>query len=183
MALVDHLWLAGQLHQLTFQPFGTYGISYDIYTRPTEDPVPGGWESPRVKTYRELIKRLRAAGFGHHQYSDHCHTEVAALEAYQVMIDLTHIRPNNKLSTTVKGLKLHYIHDMNLMDVSNEVKLGGHLAQRLVGPAPRNLVHRLVGNGHNLSAPLQPVPQGHPGVPPLYTTPSPAAMNVANYVM
>ncbi|KAI1791673.1 hypothetical protein LXA43DRAFT_888760 [Ganoderma leucocontextum] len=176
-------WLAGQFPALMAQPAGIYGISYDIFTRPTEDPVPNGWESHRSKTYRELIRRLRADGFFHHQYSDHRHMNTTAWDAYVTMVNLVVIRPPNKLSTTVKGLKLHHISDMNLMDVTNEVMLGGNAAERLVGPAPRVLVHRLVGAGHHLTHVPQPVPQGHPGVPPRFTAPSPAAMNVANYLM
>lgn len=47
MALVNQAWLAAQVPPLTNQPTGTYGVSYDIYTRPTEDPVPQGWQAPR----------------------------------------------------------------------------------------------------------------------------------------
>ncbi|KAM5538026.1 hypothetical protein V8D89_008223 [Ganoderma adspersum] len=180
---MNQAWLAGQFAPLSLQPVGIYGISYDVFTRPTEDPVPYGWESHRSQTYRELIARLREDGFLHHQYSDHRNLNVAAWDAYQTMVNLTYIDPPSKLATTVKGIKMHYISDMNLMDASNQVMLGGNASQRLQGPTPRALVHQLVGVGHHLTQVPQHVPQGHPGVPPKYTTRTPATENPLNYRM
>ena len=78
---------------------------------------------------------------------------------------------------------MHYIDDLALLDVSDEVMLGGNVSPHLDGPTPRALVHLLVGAGHNLNPPPGPVPQGHPGVPPKYTSRTVASMNAANYVM
>ena len=78
---------------------------------------------------------------------------------------------------------MHYIDDLALLDVTDEVMLGGNVSPRLEGPTPRALVHRLVGAGQNLNPQPGPVPQGHAGVPPLYTSRTVASMNAANYVM
>ena len=32
---------------IVFSPPGKYGISYDIFTRPLEDPLPDGWARRR----------------------------------------------------------------------------------------------------------------------------------------
>ena len=32
-------------------PDGIYGVSYDVFTRPTEDPLPNGWEAHRCKWF------------------------------------------------------------------------------------------------------------------------------------
>ncbi|PIL24475.1 hypothetical protein GSI_14229 [Ganoderma sinense ZZ0214-1] len=123
MAFMNHAWLVGQMPLLNMQPVGIYGISYDIYTRPTEDPVPQGWQSHRSYTYRQLIDLLRADGFVHHQYSDYRHPNITAWEAYNAMVNLVYMEPFSKLATTVKGMKLHYISDLNLLDATNEVRV------------------------------------------------------------
>ena len=56
-----------------------------------------------AKTYRVLLRRLRGAGYNHHQYSDHCKLDVPASEAFVDMINLVRIRPRSKLATTIKG--------------------------------------------------------------------------------
>ncbi|OSX58440.1 hypothetical protein POSPLADRAFT_1067476 [Postia placenta MAD-698-R-SB12] len=183
MAYINQQWLFAQLPRLMVQPTGTWGISYDVYTRPSEDPIPSGWQSHRSKTYCELLKWLRANGFVHHQYSDHRKDNVMAVIAFLTMIQLVTIPPFDKLSTTIKGLKMHYIDDMALLDVTDEVRLGGNVSPQLSGPAPRGLVHNLVGAGHLLLQPPGPVPQGHPGVPPRHTRRNAASRNVNNYVM
>lgn len=183
MAYINQQWLFGQLPRLMAQPVGTWGISYDVYTHPSEDPVPYGWQSHRSNTYRELLKVLRANGFVHHQYSDQRQDNITALFTFLTMLRLVIILPLDKLPTTIKGLKMHYIDDMALFDVTDEVRLGGNVSPRLSGPAPRGLVHNLVGAGHLLLQPPGPVPQEHPGVPPRHTRHNAASRNVNNYVM
>ncbi|TCD64271.1 hypothetical protein EIP91_004310 [Steccherinum ochraceum] len=180
---VNQQWLMGQLPLLTIQPQGIWGISYDVFTRPTEDDVPHGWQARRSETYRKLLKKLKEDGYHHHQYSDHCKMNIPAIEAFQDMIELALITPDSKLATTIKGMKMHYIDDLALLDVSQEVMLGGNVSTHLTGPAPRELVHRLVGAGQNLNPPPVPVPQGHPGLPPVNTSRTVASINPVNYVM
>ena len=81
------------------------------------------------------------------------------------------------------GLKIHFISDLNLLDVSEEVILGGHAAQVLGGPAPRQLVHNLMLAGANPLAAAVAVPQGHPGIPPFATRRNQNTQNAVNYVM
>ena len=47
MAYINQAWLMGQLPLLALQPEGIWGISYDVFTRPTEDDVPNGWQAGR----------------------------------------------------------------------------------------------------------------------------------------
>ncbi|KAI0349823.1 hypothetical protein OH77DRAFT_1490134 [Trametes cingulata] len=182
-AFINYGWLLGVVPQLLQQFPGTWSVTYDIYTRPTEDPVPRGWQSRRASTYREIIKLLTSRGFQQHQYSDYrCH-DSSALNAYMTALELLAIRPPGKLPTTVRGLKIHHISDDNLMELTPHVRLGGNAAQGLAGPAPRTLVQSLVGAGHHLMPVPQPVPQGHPGVPPFATKRTEVTRNAANYVM
>lgn len=80
-------------------------------------------------------------------------------------------------------MKIHYISDLNLLDVTEHVMLGGNAAMRLAGPTPFQLVQQLVGNGQALSQLPQPVPQGHPGVPPFATRRTYITQNAVNYLM
>jgi len=45
--------LPPQVHHrlVNMEPFGAYGISYDIFTRATEDDLPAGWHAHRCKYY------------------------------------------------------------------------------------------------------------------------------------
>ncbi|KAI0323193.1 hypothetical protein GY45DRAFT_1265020 [Cubamyces sp. BRFM 1775] len=184
MVLVNYGWLIGQIPLLLQQPIGIYGISYDIYTRPTEDPVPGGWHSRGARTYRELIRQLARFGFHQHQYSDYRCPNTQALHAVFSAFNAVKVVADNLNLMAMPGLKVHYISDLNLLDVTRHVKLGGNVARRLAGPAPHQLAQQLeLQAGQNLSAPFQPVPPGHPGVPPFATRRNQQTLNVANYWM
>ncbi|KAI0329525.1 hypothetical protein GY45DRAFT_1415757, partial [Cubamyces sp. BRFM 1775] len=139
------------------------------------------------RTYQELIGNLTEFGFHQHQYSDYCCPNTAAEYAFVTALWLSSICLPSKLSTTVRGLKIHYISDLNLLDITCHVKLGGNVARKLAGPAPRQLAQRLefqaIQAGQNLSAPPQPVLPGHPGVPPFATRRNQQTLNVANYLM
>lgn len=52
---------------------------------------------------------LRANGFVHHQYSDHCKDNVMAITAFLTMIQLVTIPPLDKLPTTIKGKEFSFI--------------------------------------------------------------------------
>ncbi|KAH9929904.1 uncharacterized protein BXZ73DRAFT_20704, partial [Epithele typhae] len=89
---------------LAAMPFNAvYGISYDIFTRATEDELPDGWNSPRAHTYRRLIKYLLESGYTRHQYSDYRNENTDATETFLVMFNMRNALARNKLATTVKG--------------------------------------------------------------------------------
>ncbi|KAI6146031.1 hypothetical protein BKA82DRAFT_3965289 [Pisolithus tinctorius] len=155
---------------LMHQPPGSYGISYDIYTRRTEDNLPAGWNSRRRATYSELANQLQAGDFHRSQYSDWICDGADAIDAYWTMLSLMRIHPPGKLQSTVKGLKLHYIAN-DAFDVTQQVQLGGIYSSRLQGPTPAGLVPP------NLPAVIPPGPQPLPH----HTLQSAEAMDVNNW--
>lgn len=189
------------LPTITNMPDGRYGISYDVFTNPTQHLPPNGWGAPRgqhdalfvrqvtdrdaARTYARLINFLTAAGFIHHQYSDRVHERCSAMYAYMTMVRLRRMQPYSKLATTLKAIKMHYIPVWNICEHAEQLQLGGFYAPGLEGPAPRALTIRLDQN-------LQAV--GHPGIPwgmiqvpppfvrPQDTSNTPQANNVQNWV-
>ena len=125
------------------------------------------------------------AGFNRHQYSDYSQPNVSAWVTYTTMLALTDITPPGKLSTTLGSLKMHFIPDIHIFDVTDSMKLGGIYAPQLHGPAPRALVTRLrdlfqaqfpgqnfppFGNAH------------HPFILPVATKRTAASINPRNWV-
>ncbi|TFK47239.1 hypothetical protein OE88DRAFT_1666604 [Heliocybe sulcata] len=139
------------------QPHGSYGISYDIYTRATEDDLPYGWHSNRSHTYRAAILHLEANGFRKHQYSDFRRDGTSLLNTFLTMITLRVMAPPSKLATTLKGVKMHFISDMTICDQTRELRLGGRYARALEGPAPAALVQSLTGQFANHVPPVMPL--------------------------
>jgi hypothetical protein len=156
---------------------GHYGISYDIYTRATEDDLPHGWHSHRINTYRQLIRILNVAGFHHMQYSDYSRPNVHPAFAWLVMLSLCAISPPGKLESTVRGMKMHQIND-DVCIVTQDVQLGGVHAQALRGPTPRQLVTDAA------AALMHPAPEVLAVAPPMpqYTRPSQASVIAANWM-
>ncbi|KZT11855.1 uncharacterized protein LAESUDRAFT_641403 [Laetiporus sulphureus 93-53] len=174
---------------LLAQPAGTYGISYDISTGPTEQDPPMGWGAPRdafliivhyqVKTYRRLIARLHANHFQRHQYSDYVHHNTSAMYTYLTMVRLRFIAPTMKLAMTVKSMKMHHIAAMHVFDQTHELQLGGFYAPILTGPTPHGLVLPALPL---LAIPPAPIPVGA-FVRPVDTASSLAANNPGNNLM
>ncbi|KAM6501292.1 hypothetical protein JOM56_004306, partial [Amanita muscaria] len=127
------------IHLGAFLP-GCYGISYDIATHPTEDPLPNGWDAYRIRTYEQLRDILQVAGFVRRQRSDWSHPLCTPVWAWTTMWNLANMLPPGNFETTVSGLKMHLIPLPLLCDVTNMVKLGGTHANILRGPSPAQLV-------------------------------------------
>ncbi|KAH9970521.1 hypothetical protein BGW80DRAFT_1253946 [Lactifluus volemus] len=127
------------LQILAFPPTA-YSICYDIYTRRNEDDAPHGWNSPRSNIYRRLKRRLLQAGFVRNQYSDWVHLFAPPAHIFNTMTDLGNILPPNKLSSTVKGLRMSRIDQLAIMDITENIALGGNFSTMLRGPVPTNLV-------------------------------------------
>ncbi|KAI0259053.1 hypothetical protein BC834DRAFT_834230 [Gloeopeniophorella convolvens] len=178
------------LPRLAVQPVGTYGISYDIFTRVTEDPVPNGWDAPRSATYRAIISSLRDRGFTRHQYSDYRRPNTSAVQAWLAMLGLRFIEPLGKFASTLKGIKSHYIDDMMVMDQTYAIVFGGPMSRALLGPTPRNIVVR-AQEQNGAAAPLFDLdvhaPQVGAGqrwrIPPIHTRVTPASQNPNNYLV
>lgn len=93
-----------------------------------------------MNTYRQLIRRLNLAGYGRHQYSDYRRPNSDPVAVWMVMVQLCQIQPPGKLQSTLLSLKMHYIHHLNDMDVTNQLQLGGAFSTTLAGPTPQALV-------------------------------------------
>ncbi|KAH9045982.1 hypothetical protein EDB84DRAFT_1241695, partial [Lactarius hengduanensis] len=121
-------------------PIGHYGISYDISVRKTEDDLPNTLfltiNGFQVSTYRRPTKHLHDPGYVHHQYSDYRHPNSDPVIVWMDMVGLCRIWPPGKLESTLSGLKMHYIHHLHNMDVTEQVQLGGVCSTMLRGPTP-----------------------------------------------
>lgn len=63
-----------------------------------------------------------------------------------------------KLETTVQSLKIHYYSDLNLLDVTHFVQIGGVFSRWLRGPTPAALIPvGVVVMGMNGGLPVPPV--------------------------
>ena len=132
-----------------------------------------------VNTYRKLIRRLHLAGYGRHQYSDYLRLRPNSnpVAVWTVMVQLCQIQPPGKLQSTLLGLKMHYIHHLNDMDVTNQLQLGGAFSTTLAGPTPQALVAQVPPGLLN----PPPVIPGAGFVRPVHTRPSAMADNPNNY--
>ncbi|KIJ65840.1 hypothetical protein HYDPIDRAFT_39021 [Hydnomerulius pinastri MD-312] len=137
-------------------PRGMWGISYDISTRRTEDNLPYGWDAPRASTYAELKSILQRNRFVRLQYSDWRCEKITAVEAFAVMVSLRHIRPVGKFESTVIGLKMHYIRDFAILNVTEKIQYGGEFSRRLRGLTPAGLVPN-AGLNHHPAIPQGPI--------------------------
>ncbi|KAJ7626332.1 hypothetical protein DFH06DRAFT_1481209 [Mycena polygramma] len=138
-------------------PMSTYGISYDISTRPTEDDAPAGWNAPRSPTYGHMKRRLTTRGFTRDQYWDWLCPNTTAHQAFIAMVLLETIPPPHKFSSTVRRLRMARHDALQHMEVTANIQLGGVWVNHLRGPVPSGLVAPVA----NL---LNPAPV--PGVPP-----------------
>ncbi|KAF8329938.1 hypothetical protein F5887DRAFT_1002918 [Amanita rubescens] len=169
--------------QLQDLPVGSWGISYDISTPRTQLDLPHGWNAYRSETYRELKRLLEGFGFVRHQYSDYRADNVTPIHVWTSMWSLRLIRPPMKLQTTILGLKMHHYSDLDLLDITEDVQLGGEGAPQLLGPIPALLLPdppiAVAGMHHP-----------HPGPPipgdfdrPTFTRPSANADNPMNWMV
>jgi hypothetical protein len=92
------------------------------------------------------------------------------------MVNLRNALPPGKLQSTIDGLKMHWISNLALFDVTADLRLGGVWSRALMGITPRNLVTPVIGL--MLPPPVAPAA----GFPlPQSTRPSPAAGKTANW--
>lgn len=75
--------------------------------------------------YRQIIHCLISMGYIHHQYSDYSCDTTTALLTLTVMLGLRWIRPPVKLATTLKGVKMHFISDNSIWNMTEGMQLGG----------------------------------------------------------
>jgi hypothetical protein len=128
-------------------PIGTYGISYDIGTRDTKDDLPNGWHCPRGESNSILYFQL-IIFFSKYiqkdpgcttqgtlclapvmvQYSDYRRPDSHLAEVWTVMVGLGQLPPLGKIQSTLRRLKMHHIHNLDVMDkvmdVTNQLRLG-----------------------------------------------------------
>jgi hypothetical protein len=85
-----------------------------------------------------------------------------------------------KLATTVLGLKVHYYSDLNILDLTNYVRIGGAFSSHLQGPIPASLLPAgAVVVGVNGGPPIQPP---NPFQLPKYTKQSAQSQNPKNWL-
>ncbi|KAH8991654.1 hypothetical protein EDB92DRAFT_1797962 [Lactarius akahatsu] len=158
-------------------PIGHYGISYDISARKTEDDLPNGWHSRRGESSEHIQKRLRDAGYVRHQYSDYRRPNSNPVAVWTDMVGLYQIQPPGELESTLSGLKMHYIHYLHDMDVTDQLRLGGAFSKTLRGPTSVALVDQVPAG---LLNPAPAIPS--PGFArPVHTMPSAMADDPNNY--
>jgi hypothetical protein len=95
------------------------------------------------------------------------------------MVQLCQIQPPGKLQSTLLGLKMHFIHHLQDMDVTDQLQLGGVYSTTLAGPTPAALVAQ-VQVGILVPAPAIPGPGF---VRPIHTRESDMANDPNNYRM
>jgi hypothetical protein len=122
-------------------------------------------------TYKEIARILNFRDFEHLQGSDWYCQPTDAIDTYWAMLSLKSVRPPGKFPSTLKGLKAHYIHDW-ILDVTDDLQLGGMYSPELEGPTPQGLVPPVVPSA---------VPQQPLQVLPRNTQPSAAAGAVENW--
>jgi hypothetical protein len=126
-----------------------------------------------------LKQRLLAAGFARDQYSDWVQPFVTPAHTYNAMTGLENILPPNKLSSTVRRLRMNRLDQLALMDVTADIMLGGNFSTTLRGPVPANLVVPVAA----AIAPLPvPIPPGAPFARPVDSRPG-GASNRANFLI
>ncbi|RDB26647.1 hypothetical protein Hypma_005552 [Hypsizygus marmoreus] len=166
--------------QFFLLPQGSYGISYDISTRRTEDDLPDGWHAHRSNTYRQIIDILAIAAFTRDQYSDYRAVGVSALVTWQTMWQLRNIQPPMKLQSTILGLKMQFYHFAHLFNITQDMQLGGAGAPTLLGPVPANLVLQAPLHGNLAPAPVPLAAAPNPL--PVHTRPSQNAGNAITWM-
>ncbi|TFL03141.1 hypothetical protein BDV98DRAFT_565458 [Pterulicium gracile] len=180
------------LQQLQALPqLGPYGIAYDVFTNPIK-LLPGlGWGAFTGTIYSDrIIPHLNNRGFFENQYSDRLNPHTTPQHAYLAMVELRALTPLSKIATTLKALKMYYLPNENIMDQTEELKLGGYFSRGLEGIAPAQLANSL-RHVYNYTHPVQqhlPPFVTVPGPPalfirPVHTRNTPAANNHANWVM
>jgi len=63
-------------------------------------------------------------GFNHQQYSDYLNPHTTALDAYRQVVSLRDCLPPSKFATTLKNVKIYYISDLNVCDMTHEMVQG-----------------------------------------------------------
>jgi len=101
-------------------------------------------------------KRLLAARFAHDQYSDWVQPFVTPAQTYNAMTGLENVLPPNKLSSTVRRLRMNRLDHLALMDVTADIMLGGNFSTTLRGPVPANLVVPIAAAIVPLPVPIPP---------------------------
>lgn len=181
--------------QLLLLPFGSWGISYDISTNKTQHNAPNGWYAWRSNapsgfppryylifitgaTYRALIRQLLIMGFRRHQYSDYRADNISGANAWFAAFLLKLIDPPMKLETTLLGLKVHHYPQLNLLDMTDFMRIGGILSRQLRGPIPASLLPPgMMIVGMNGGIPVPPVNFQLPK----YSRVSPESLNPNNW--
>lgn len=145
---------------LFMYPLTTYGISYDIYTNANQHAPPNGWGAARgewfrkralrikiahigltvARIYKRLETRLNLAGFARDQYSDFIQHATSAQFTYNTMVQLEHLPPAYKVSSTLRRVRMNQIDLFMMMDVTGALRLGGAFNRVLRAPVPSNLV-------------------------------------------
>ncbi|KAJ3828205.1 hypothetical protein F5880DRAFT_1503251 [Lentinula raphanica] len=148
--------------QILLFPNTHYAISYDIFTLANEDDAPYGWHSYRSQIYRDIAGHLRACGFFRSQYSDWVRAEISSGWCWTSMLGLEeNIAPPHKLSSTLKGLRMSRLDEYAVMDVTDDLVIGGVWNNRLRGPVPARLVQPAIAAGNMLQPlPVPPPAQG-----------------------
>lgn len=132
-----------------------------------------------AKIYKRLEARLVAAGFARDQYSDWVHPFIDPAHVYNIMTGLENIPPPNKLSSTVRRLRMNRVDPLVALDISESIALGGNFSTTLRGPVPVNLVLPVAG----AIVPIPgPIPPGAPFALPVDSRPG-GASNPANFLM
>ncbi|KAI0057552.1 hypothetical protein BV25DRAFT_1775473, partial [Artomyces pyxidatus] len=125
---------------LYFQPQGIWGLSYDLFTRRIEDNLPNGWGSRRSGVYRRMAAVLTQDQFHRVQYSVWERDAATASVAYDTMLRLRELDPSGIFPTIVKGLTMFSVPNRVIMDVTDEIQLGGVFSPELTGITPANRI-------------------------------------------
>jgi hypothetical protein len=80
------------------------------------------------------------------------------------MTTMEAILPPNKLSSTVRRLRMNRLDELALMDVTENMMLGGEFSTTLRGPVPANLVLPVAPA---IVPPPAPIPPGAPFLLPV----------------
>ncbi|PPR05275.1 hypothetical protein CVT26_011440 [Gymnopilus dilepis] len=135
---------------------GKYGISYDLFTRPMEDPLPFGWAAHRATVYKNIGRFMRSSDYEHAQYSVWQKIAIPT-NVWQDMVTLRRIKPRGVLASTVRAMQMFRI-PRDVFIVTQEIALGGAFSPGLIGPTPRMLAQ-------NAALPTRHMPPGWPANP------------------
>ncbi|KAJ3859887.1 hypothetical protein EV359DRAFT_25261, partial [Lentinula novae-zelandiae] len=119
---------------------GFWNISYDLYVNNIGKPPPDGWGISRGTIYRRIIAYLRLNGFTQSQYSIYQSAPFAVASAtFLLMVDLRRLRPAGIFPSVIRRLHMSLMPTL-ILDVTNNIRLGGQSSPVLLGMTPRNLV-------------------------------------------